>query len=123
MLNEIPPSGPWTGYYLYGHEGPKHRMSLGLVFTRDGKIRGDGVDDVASFVIDGLFNGATSEASWTKTYAGRHSVRYSGIYSQRAICGNWTLFRLSGGFWIWPEVAGQSEQVGEQTELEEPVLL
>jgi hypothetical protein len=121
MLDDIPPSGPWTGYYLYGHGGPKHRMRLGLVFTQDGKIRGEGVDDIAPFVIDGLFNGATSEASWTKAYVGMHSVEYSGIYCQRQICGNWTLFRHTGGFWIWPEVFEESEKAGAQTELEQPM--
>jgi len=121
MLNDIPPSGPWTGYYLYGHGGLKHYMRLSLVFTPDGKIRGEGVDDVAPFVIDGFFNGATSEASWTKAYVGRHSVKYSGIYSQRAICGDWTLGRLTGGFWIWPGVVAESQKVVTPTELEEPV--
>jgi hypothetical protein len=121
MLNDIPPSGLWTGYYLYGHGGPKHHMRLGLVFTPDGKICGKGVDDVALFVIDGLFNSVTSEANWTKAYVGMHSVQYSGIYSQRAICGDWTLIQVTGGFWIWPDVVAQSEKVVAQTELEEPV--
>jgi hypothetical protein len=115
MPDEIPPSGPWSGYYLYGHEGRKHHMRLGLAFTPDGKILGDGVDDIAPFVIDGSFNGATGEANWTKAYVGLHTVYYSGIYSRRSICGNWTLGLLTGGFWIWPE----SEEVMEQMELAE----
>jgi len=123
MLDDIPPSGPWTGYYLYGHDGPKHRMRMSLEFTPDGKIRGEGVDDIARFVIDGRLNGATSEANWTKTYVGMHSVEYSGIYSQRTICGNWTLIQFTGGFWIWPEVVAQSERAGAQAELEHPVLI
>jgi len=126
MLNDIPPSGPWTGYYLYGHAGRKHYMRLGLVFTPDGRIRGEGMDDVAPFVIDGLFNGVTREASWTKAYVRRHTVQYFGIYSQRAICGDWTLGILTGDFWIWPDVVPQSEKVVEQTEFEEsaePVLV
>jgi hypothetical protein len=123
MLDDIPPSGPWTGYYLYGHAGPKHRMRLGLVFTRDGKIRGEGVDDIAPFHIDGLFDGPTSEAKWTKAYAGMHTVEYSGIYSQRAICGNWTLIGLTGGFWIWPDVLAQSDETAAQIEFEQPLEL
>src|SRR5580693_6256249 len=110
MPNDIPPSGPWTGYYLYGHAGPKHRMRLGLAFTPDGKIRGEGVDDIAPFIIDGFFNGATREANWTKAYVGMHTVRYSGIYSARSICGNWFLAGLTGGFWIWPEAFTESEE-------------
>jgi hypothetical protein len=122
MLDGAPPSGPWTGYYLYGDAGPKHTMRLGLMFAPDGRIRGEGIDGVGPFfVIDGLFNRATSEASWTKTYVGRHNVEYSGIYSQRSICGNWTLKRRTGGFWIWPEALAQSEEAAAPTEVEQPL--
>ena len=93
-----------------------------IVFTPDGKIRGDGIDDIAPFLIDGQFNGATSEANWTKAYIGMHSVEYVGIYCQRAICGNWTLMGVTGGFWIWPDVLAESENAGAQIELEQPVL-
>jgi hypothetical protein len=121
MANEIPPSGPWAGYYLYGQAGPKHRMRFGLVFTPDGKMRGEGSDDIGRFAIHGSFNGATSEASWTKAYIGMHSVQYAGIYSGRSICGNWTLYGGSGGFWIWPEGLGQLEEAALGVELPEPV--
>lgn len=123
MRDDIPPSGPWTGYYLYGHGGLKHRMRLGLTFTRDGKIRGEGVDDIAPFLIDGSFDGATSEAKWTKAYVGKHTVEYSGVYSQRAICGDWILIGLTGGFWIWPEILEQSEETAAPMELEQPLEL
>jgi hypothetical protein len=119
MPDEIPPSGPWTGYYLYGYGGPKHRMRLGLTFTRDGMIRGEGVDDIAPFLIDGSFDGPTGAARWTKAYAGHHTVEYSGIYSHRAICGDWTLSGFTGGFWIWPHVLEQSEETETQMELEQ----
>jgi len=120
LRSDIPPSGPWVGYYLYGHGGPRHRMKLGLVFTGDGKIQGDGVDDVARFVVDGFFNGATSQAIWTKAYVGMHKVEYAGFYAQRAICGDWTIARFTGGFWIWPEAFGQSDEAAAQIELAEP---
>ena len=42
-------------------------------------------------------------------------------HRQRTICGNWTLDGFTGGFWIWPEVLGQSEKADAQTELEQPV--
>jgi hypothetical protein len=123
MLDNIPPSGPWIAYYLYGFDGPKHCMRLGLVFTRDGKIRGEGLDDIAPFVIDGLFDGPTSKAKWTKVYVGLHTVEYSGIYSQRAICGNWTLIGRTGGFWIWPGILAQSEETAAQMGFEQPLEL
>jgi hypothetical protein len=123
MLNAVPPSGLWTGYYLYGHGGLKHRMGLSLMFTRDGKIEGEGVDDIAAFVIDGRFDYATSEVHWTKAYVGMHSVDYSGFYCQRTICGDWTLLGLTGGFWIWPHSLAQSEFAEEQNEIEQPLEL
>jgi hypothetical protein len=123
MLDDIPPSGQWTGYYLHGHEGPKHRMRLSLAFTRDGKIRGEGVDDIAPFLIDGSFDGSTREVKWAKAYVGMHTVEYSGIHSERAICGNWTLMGLIGGFWIWPGNVAQSEETASQTEHEQPLEL
>ena len=90
------------------------------MFTLGGKIWGEGVDDIAPFVVDGLFDGATNKATWTKAYVRMHKVGYSGIYGQRAICGDWTLGRLTGGFWIWPEVLAQSEEAAAQIELEQP---
>ena len=102
MLIEIPPSGPWKGYYLYGHGGVRHRMGLQLTFTPDGRIAGQGIDDIGRFVIDGSFDRATSSASWLKAYIGMHTVQYAGLYCGKTICGDWTLSRMAGGFWIWP---------------------
>jgi len=47
MLDDLPPSGAWAGYYLYEHTDFRHRMRLNLTFTVDGSIHGDGVDDIA----------------------------------------------------------------------------
>jgi hypothetical protein len=121
MFSDIPPSGRWAGYYLYGHSGVKHRMSLTLSFSREGRIEGDGVDDIAQFVIVGRFDCATSIANWTKTYIGRHSVAYSGVYCQKIICGDWTLSHLTGGFWIWPKSQSSTEFAEELLQLEEPL--
>jgi hypothetical protein len=121
MLNDLPPSGEWTGYYLYAHSGLRHRMRLNLTFTMDGSINGEGVDDIAPFVIEGRFDCAMSAARWTKAYVGMHSVEYSGFYCQQVICGDWTLGRAMGGFWIWP--SGLEQSMEEQTELGEPLEL
>lgn len=118
-MNDLPPSGPWAGYYLYAHSGLKHHMRLNLRFAMDGSIHGEGVDDVARFVIEGRFDVAMSVARWTKSYVGMHSVEYSGIYCQRVICGDWTLGRATGGFWIWPGRLENSAE--EQSELGEPL--
>jgi len=100
-------------------------MRLGLTFTQDGMILGEGIDDVARFVIDGTFIPATNEASWTKSYVRLHSVQYAGLYDGRSICGSWTLSGLTGGFWIWPSTLEQSEEKTATLELQqpEPVLL
>jgi hypothetical protein len=125
MLNEpsspsLPPSGPWSGYYQYEHGGVKHRMRLGLAFAPDGKIRGEGIDDISQFVIDGVFDCGTNQANWTKSYIGMHRVEYRGFYDRRTICGNWTIATIVGGFWIWPSALEQDEQETTQVELEEP---
>ena len=119
MMNDLPPSGGWAGYYLYASSELRHRMRLNLTFTTDGSIQGDGVDDIAPFVIEGRFDCATSAARWTKAYVGMHSVEYSGLYCQRVICGDWTLSQATGGFWIWPH--GLPNSVPEQAEVEEPL--
>lgn len=115
----LPPSGPWSGYYTYGPANSKHRMHLQLVFAPDGNVSGDGIDDIALFTIDGVFDIATNQARWTKSYVGMHSVDYHGFYDQRSICGNWTLMMGTGGFWIWPRRMEETD--GIETEVEQPV--
>ena len=123
MQNEFPPSGPWTGYYYYGDGGFKHQMKMQIFFGPSGSIQGEGIDDIAQFLIRGRFDRATSQATWTKAYIGMHSVEYSGIYCQRAICGDWILMGTAGGFWIWPNALGESESTEEQIEIETPLIL
>jgi hypothetical protein len=122
MANELPPSGRWVGYYLYGDGGSRHRMELTLAFAGNGAIDGHGVDDIAPFVITGRLDVATNAAYWTKVYVGMHTVEYSGLYCRRAICGDWTLMGDSGGFWIWPESETEWEQAAEDVEIEEPAM-
>ena len=93
-------------------------MRLGLTFGPDGKIQGEGIDNIAEFVITGFFDVETNQASWTKAYVGMHRVEYRGLYDGRSICGEWNLFGGSGGFWIWPSALEESERL--QVELEQP---
>ena len=92
-------------------------MRLGLTFAPDGTIQGEGIDDIAPFIISGFFDVETNQASWTKTYIGMHRVEYRGVYDGRSICGEWTIV-ASGGFWIWPNALQESERL--QVELEQP---
>jgi hypothetical protein len=70
MANELPPSGRWAGYYLYGHSGPRHRMKLTLVFGASGAINGDGMDDIGPFTITGMFDAATNAAQGRRRMSG-----------------------------------------------------
>ena len=94
-------------------------MKLRLTFSRNGRISGDGIDDIAPFAIDGVFESGSSKAGWTKAYIGMHSVEYNGLYDGPSICGNWTLGIGSGGFWIWP--SSLEAQEGEAIEVQEPI--
>jgi len=116
-----PPSGAWSGYYLYGHAGEKHRMRLGLTFASQGRVDGEGIDDVGPFRIHGFFDSKTNHAGWTKAYVGRHTVEYRGVYDGRSICGDWTLVGDTGGFWIWPSEFEEGEAVEEG--IEEPLTV
>jgi hypothetical protein len=123
MANELPPSGRWTGYYLYGHCGPRHRMTLTLAFRVNGAIDGEGLDDIAPFLIRGGFDVGTKRAFWTKQYVGMHTVEYSGLYCQRAICGDWAIMGDTGGFWIWPESEPEWEQAVEDVEIAQALVM
>jgi len=118
MLNGIPPSGRWKGYYLYDEAGLKHHMSLDLTFADDGRIDGEGIDDIAPFIITGRFDSITSQASWLKRYCGLHTVQYTGAYCPPSICGDWILGGVAGGFWIWPSSLSESEFSETVVELE-----
>lgn len=91
-------------------------MRLHLMFEADGRIKGEGIDDIARFEIDGIFDPTISSASWTKAYVGMHRVEYSGLYCGRTICGDWSLAGLTGGFWIWPASTPRGESATEQNE-------
>ena len=98
-------------------------MKLQLTFSQDGTIDGDGIDDVGRFTIHGHFDMAQLHAQWTKTYVGRHSVEYDGVYDGRNILGIWSLFWVNGSFRIWPGENFEGIEVGEGIELELPAEL
>jgi hypothetical protein len=77
-------------------------MELRLTFAA-GTMTGEGRDPVAQFVIDGTYDPASGECRFTKTYPGRHAVRYAGFNEGKGIWGTWTLESEKGGFHIWHE--------------------
>jgi hypothetical protein len=114
------PSGPWIGYYLYGHSPSHHRMDLDLRF-RDGLLDGTGIDDVAPFTIRGHYDRESLQVTWHKMYA-THDVWYRGFREGRGIWGTWEIGSLGrGGFMIWPRGVGEVESAVAEAEVEAPV--
>jgi hypothetical protein len=112
------PSGAWTGFYNYGRDAQRNPMDLFLNFSA-GRITGDGVDDIGSFVIAGTFSG--SECQWTKTYPGSHEVTYRGFREGKGIWGLWDIPNAErGGFHIWPLSADGGVEAEETAEEKTP---
>ena len=117
MSTELFPSGPWTGFYQYGPRD-KHAMDLSLAFN-NGRMTGDGGDDVGRFTIKGRYDSSSRECFWMKTYSGSHMVFYWGYREGKGIWGRWEIaMDCHGGFHIWPRTqsddAEQSKADKEQ---------
>jgi hypothetical protein len=113
VSDELFPSGPWRGFYNYV-PGDRHRMELDLVFS-NGVMKGDGRDDVGSFLVNGKYDTANRECHWTKSYLGAHDVFYRGFREGKGIWGTWDLGRFGhGGFHIWPLASGEGEEKVEK---------
>jgi hypothetical protein len=114
MTNPLWLSGEWVGYYTYQTQPTKCPLHQTLEFS-DGHIRGAGIDNPGHFVIDGSYDEASRAVQWTKTYIGKHDVRYEGAARNGEIMGSWSLKQnkqgrevsLRGEFRIWPLPDGQ----------------
>ena len=123
MDDELFPSGPWTGFYNYTGPEDRHRMDLHLEFA-NGRMTGDGTDNIGLFLIKGGYQAASRECEWTKAYPGSHQVFYRGYRDGHGIWGTWEIPPFSrGGFHIWPRRASDGEQVEETAEIEKPVTV
>lgn len=114
------PSGPWIGFYNYFDTPQRHRMDIHLNFSQ-GRVTGDGVDDIGRFSINGRYDTSTHECHWTKQYLGRHSVFYKGFREGKGIWGTWELKIYRGGFHIWPLGSDSGEAITESNEQAAPV--
>jgi len=120
MSDPLFPSGPWTGFYNY-EPGDRHRMRLSLRFA-NGKLDGDGTDDIGAFCIRGRYDATTKECYWTKSYLGAHDVFYRGFREGKGIWGTWEISLFAhGGFHIWPRQSGEDEAEAESNQLAQPV--
>ena len=77
-------------------------MELQLRFV-DGRLRGEGTDDIGPFVIVGRYDAESAECDWLKTYPDKHAVFYQGFREGKGIWGRWDIGPSGhGGFHIWP---------------------
>lgn len=108
------PSGPWTGFYTYSVAPGRHRMDLVLQF-HEGRVTGQGSDDIGPFLISGSYDVKELEVTWWKTYPGSHRVWYRGFREGRGIWGTWEIPPSGkGGFRIWPKGIGEEEALLEE---------
>lgn len=96
-------------------------MNLHLDFA-NGRMTGDGIDDVGRFLVQGRYDAAALECSWTKTYPGSHDVFYRGFREGKGIWGTWEIHAACrGGFHIWPRGSGEGEENQEENREQKPV--
>src|SRR4029077_13673773 len=57
MSDDLYPSGPWIGFYLYKFLGSprRYRMDLHLTFSQ-GRMAGEGNDNIGPFIINGKYD-------------------------------------------------------------------
>ena len=114
------PSGPWTGFYNYTGPEDRHRMDLHLDFS-DGRMTGDGTDNVGAFLVAGGYDTGNRECWWTKTYPGSHHVLYRCCCDGNGIWGTWEILpRSRGGFHIWPQGVGDGDGASKKAEVNLP---
>lgn len=112
-------SGPWTGFYTYSGQPGRHRMDLSIAFA-NGRITGEGNDDIGAFVLAGSYDAKTRECYWTKSYVGAHDVFYKGFREGKGIWGTWEIGNgPRGGFHIWPLGSGEDDGETESEETED----
>ncbi len=95
------PSGLWTGHYEQFARNYPQQATLEFA---DGIIRGDGVDGIGVFSIEGEYRVEESAVrmGWIKTYEGAHSVLYLGVLRWDVIEGSWELPGYRGSFALSP---------------------
>ena len=107
------PSGEWEGFYTYSWSPQRHKMAFQLHFE-GGQVTGSGVDDIAPFHWEGVYNTERMKCDMTKFYPA-HAVFYDGHVDENGIWGTWNIRPMwRGGFHIWPKSAGESNEEEEE---------
>ena len=100
-MEEILREQNWLGFFLEDHRG-KGWMNIRLQFE-DGVMRGEGVDYVGTWHLDGVYSLDDQTCSWSKQYLQQHEVQYDGRITETGILGHWNIHGLiSNQFHIWP---------------------
>lgn len=89
-------SGEWRGHYVQMGLATEQKMVLEFA---DGLIRGDGVDKVSPFTIEGEYRMVEGETrmGWIKHYQNGHSILYCGHFREGEILGEWDLHGFDSG--------------------------
>lgn len=88
-----PESGHWKGYYTQGNS--MYDFKVTVVFTKNKKVMGEGMDDIGAFSFNGDWSASTGKVKFVKEYHGRHSVNYDGKLSKDGKCIK-GIYSLSG---------------------------
>lgn len=136
------PSGDWVGFYVYNRSKEKHEMIFSLEF-KDGKIAGNGSDDVGAFAFNGDYDLETMTCQLMKHYS-THNIHYKGYIDENGIWGKWSYVynsslgiseekynflmsllgdELAGGFHIWPSKRKFSTHEIEKKEAREKKVI
>ena len=87
-------------------------MDVTLTFHQ-GRVLGDGRDEVGAFTVEGRYTVESRECTWSKRYD-THEVVYRGFAEDGSIWGVWSIrdSALRGGFQLWPTGPGNLAEVG-----------
>jgi hypothetical protein len=106
--------GWWTGWF--GQAGTKTAMGCHIALAGN-RLSGFGADSVGVFAIVGLMSVVDRRVAWTKSYVGRHAIRYTGVIkSTETLEGLWFLGPGEMGSWelrfreaaVWQQPASAS---------------
>jgi hypothetical protein len=115
-------NGEWEGFYNYTFNSSKHTMEMTLNFN-NGKVSGNGADDVGVFSFNGNYDQQSHKIYMTKRYA-THIVNYDGNIDENGIWGMWNIDEYCrGGFHIWPKKSKKEDAKESLVEKKEILTL
>lgn len=121
-LKKLLPTGQWNGFYIESQISQRGWMHQYLEFAEN-KMTGEGTDRVGPWTLTGILDPDSQQASWVKSYVGKHDVNYSGKISDKGIVGVWDIRGVTDGpFHIWPQHLTEFDRMYMQEELDNTPL-